>query len=496
MQDLNDKVTGNSLPAAEWNQQPSEIQNIIEAAGITLSGADLNQLGKTLSFYIANGDFYTDSGAADAYVLTVQAPKQASPDYGSGEKIVFFPTNNSTGASTVNRDGIGVVDLKDENGNALANGALQVGSLIEFRFNLSANEFRLVPTLSATIQSNLKSGRKNLVVNGDFLVNQRGLSFTPTATEVTSDQWQYNVVEDGGSLSGSSVDITAFTLGQTDVDNNPRNFLNFAGSVATGGGSEILQMTNRVPDVRNLGGQVATYSVWLRGSIGGDVVLHSAQNFGSGGGASADVTVLAEDITLTTSFQRFDFTVTLPSIAGKTIGTSLTDHISFNIVKQAGATIAASLGITAVDFAGTIDISDGQIEDGNFVTDFDRLSEEDALDDAFYFLQRFTFDDSVVIGNFTWNAGASDIMECILPLSKAMRVIPSGTVITATGNMINKGNGSISIALGLFAVTAPLANLAVISSSGRTEEGIGDSAIMVKQAGAAFVIEFSAEITS
>ena len=49
MQDLNDKVTGGTLTAAEWNEVPSELQNVIEGLGITLSGADLNQLGKAIS---------------------------------------------------------------------------------------------------------------------------------------------------------------------------------------------------------------------------------------------------------------------------------------------------------------------------------------------------------------------------------------------------------------------------------------------------------------
>ena len=81
MQDLNDKITGNSLTAPEWNEVPSEIQNIIEGLGITLSGGDLNQLGKAIAGYVANGSFYTDSGAADAYVLSVIGSKQALPAY-------------------------------------------------------------------------------------------------------------------------------------------------------------------------------------------------------------------------------------------------------------------------------------------------------------------------------------------------------------------------------------------------------------------------------
>ena len=53
-------------PLQNKGEVPSEIQNIIETFGIALSSGDLNQLGKAISGYIANGTFYTDSGAADA----------------------------------------------------------------------------------------------------------------------------------------------------------------------------------------------------------------------------------------------------------------------------------------------------------------------------------------------------------------------------------------------------------------------------------------------
>ena len=49
MEDLNDKVLGGNLPAIEWNQVPSEIQNVIENLGISLSNGDLNQLGKAIA---------------------------------------------------------------------------------------------------------------------------------------------------------------------------------------------------------------------------------------------------------------------------------------------------------------------------------------------------------------------------------------------------------------------------------------------------------------
>lgn len=116
MQDLNDKITGNTLSAAEWNEVPSEIQNVIEGLGIVLSGADLNQLGKAIAGYVANGNFYTDSGVADAYVLTTVGSKQSLTAYTDGAAFEFITSNVNTGASTVNVAGLGVKDIKLING--------------------------------------------------------------------------------------------------------------------------------------------------------------------------------------------------------------------------------------------------------------------------------------------------------------------------------------------------------------------------------------------
>src|SRR5512139_1845356 len=100
MQDLNDKVTGNSLSADEWNQVPSEIQNVIESLGIALSGVDLNQLGKAIAGYAGNGDFYTDSGVANAYVLSPIGLKKSPHAYVDGLRIRFRVGNSNTGPST------------------------------------------------------------------------------------------------------------------------------------------------------------------------------------------------------------------------------------------------------------------------------------------------------------------------------------------------------------------------------------------------------------
>jgi len=144
MQDLNDKITGNSLTASEWNQQPSEVQNVIEGLGITLSGADLNQLGKAIAGYAANGDYYTDSGVADVYVLTKIGSKQSPPAYTDGFSVFYKAGNANTGASTVNVAGLGVKSIRTLAGAALSSGNIKANTLVELRYDNANGWFEIL----------------------------------------------------------------------------------------------------------------------------------------------------------------------------------------------------------------------------------------------------------------------------------------------------------------------------------------------------------------
>lgn len=147
MRDLNDKVTGGTLTAAEWNDVPSELQNIIEDMGITLSAADLDQVGKAIAGYVGSADFYSETGAADAYVATKIGAKQAPVALDAvhdGLMVRFRPGNANTGASTLNVNGLGAKDLIREGGAALSANDLETTRDAVCRYDQAADDFRLL----------------------------------------------------------------------------------------------------------------------------------------------------------------------------------------------------------------------------------------------------------------------------------------------------------------------------------------------------------------
>lgn len=177
MQDLNDKLTGGTLAASEWNQVPSEIQNVIESLGITLSVGDLNQLGKAIAGYVANGTFYSDSGSADAYVLSVIGSKQAPPSYSDGFHASFIAAAaNTGGVATVNIAGIGAKNITNSGGRVLDGSEIFAGQLIRLVFSLSGDRFEIIDPAATHVTDMLAlvsipaNQRKKAVMSGFFVV--------------------------------------------------------------------------------------------------------------------------------------------------------------------------------------------------------------------------------------------------------------------------------------------------------------------------------------
>lgn len=129
---------GNTVAAAEWNQF-ADIDNIITTSGQTPASGDLNQLGIAAARYSSGGQFYTDSGTANAYVLApvspFKAPVDATNTYFNGMIIRFRAGNANTGASTVNVNGAGVKNLKKADGTDLTTGDILTNNDVMFRYD-------------------------------------------------------------------------------------------------------------------------------------------------------------------------------------------------------------------------------------------------------------------------------------------------------------------------------------------------------------------------
>lgn len=156
MQEIPNKSTGDQLTASEFNNLPDELENLIQDTGIGLSGADRHQSSKSVANYVASGDFYVDSGIADAYILSVIAPKKAPTELVNGYRARFTVVNSNTAASTIDVQGTGVKALKKYDGvRDLTGGDLVALSTVEIQYVLSLDVWELFSIESKEIREAL-----------------------------------------------------------------------------------------------------------------------------------------------------------------------------------------------------------------------------------------------------------------------------------------------------------------------------------------------------
>jgi len=171
--------------------------------------------------------------------------------------------------------------------------------------------------------NSLQAAGKNKILNSDFSIWQRGTSFSnPASAAFTADRW--SVVWDGSGAT-RTVSQQTFTPGTAPVTGyEGAYFYRFNQSVAgTSGTYNLFQ--NRMEDVRTFAGQTVTISFWGKAAATTNLVkLNFEQEFGTGGSPSANVStdIASTNFTLTTSWQRFTVTTTVPSTTATTFTTA------------------------------------------------------------------------------------------------------------------------------------------------------------------------------
>jgi hypothetical protein len=201
-------------------------------------------------------------------------------------------------------------------------------------------------------QSNFAAG-KNKIINGDMFVSQRGTSFSnPADTAYNLDRWK--VVYDGTGAT-TTVSQQTFTPGTSPSGYEATSFWRWNVSV-TGSGNSYRGLQTEIENVQTFAGQTVTLSFFAKADSARSLTdTYLSQRFGSGGSAQVNTLLTLNSTSLTTSWQRFTATVTLPSISGKTIGAS--SSLQFTQYLPSGTTM-------------TIDIWGVQLEQGSVATAF------------------------------------------------------------------------------------------------------------------------------
>ena len=133
------------------------------------------------------------------------------------------------------------------------------------KFGLKGSELIAAETVQDA-RDLVSAGRRNVIINGNFNIWQRGTSTTGALSNAygSADRWMFNT----RSLTTKNISRQAFTNGQTDVPGNPLFYLRFETSNDSGtpNGAYMMQ---RIEDVRFGSGEDITVSFYAKANSGG-----------------------------------------------------------------------------------------------------------------------------------------------------------------------------------------------------------------------------------
>jgi hypothetical protein len=204
---------------------------------------------------------------------------------------------------------------------------------------------------------------------------------------------------------------------------------NFARVVTSGqsAASDLAVYQQRIESVKTFAEQTVTLSFFAKASSGSPFISNDfVQNFGSGGSPSSSVFSGAKKFQLSTSWQRFTSTVTIPSISGKTLG-SAADFLAVVFFLSAGSDFNSrtdSLGIQS----NTFDIWGVQLEAGSVATPFRRNAP--SLQAELAACQRYYVRHNSSASNTFERAGqgqatSTTVASIVVPLPVQLRTNPS-----------------------------------------------------------------------
>lgn len=266
---------------------------------------------------------------------------------------------------------------------------------------------------------------RNKIHNPLFNISQQTGPWTSTG--YTVDRWAAGITTDTASFSQATLTDTDRTaIGDEEAVFALKNV--FTGSSSAGAFNEIV---HRIENVRRLAGKTVTISFWAVAAANTPKLgINILQSFGTGGSPSTSVRALTtgKSVTLSTTWTRYNVSIDIPSISGKTVGTDKNDNTALEFFYSSGATnddIAGTIGVQS----GTISLWGVQLEVGDTLSE---LEKPDPHDDLARCMRFFQTHESVLIAGTPPAAGGAIFSDFSYPVAmrKAADVTVSSTTFT------------------------------------------------------------------
>jgi hypothetical protein len=285
----------------------------------------------------------------------------------------------------------------------------------------------------------------NAIINGAFDINQRNFTSVTTNNVYGFDRFQS--VFSGGTYTWTP---EAFTPGAAPISGYESSFYSRFVISGQSSSTDRAAVFQAIEDVRSFAGQTVTVSFFAKAGSGTPFVnVDFAQVYGTGGSAFSTASP-ANKKAISTSWDRYTFTINIPSIAGKTIGPN--SSLQLVIWFSGGSSFNSRTDSTGLQ-NNTFDIWGVQVEAGSTATTFRRNA--NSLQGELAACQRYYWRNTP--GGFysshaNGNAYTTTSAQIIVQPPVTMRTFPSSVEF---GN-VGLGDGA----------NAPIAITAITSPSG------------------------------
>ena len=327
---------------------PNVFQNQTGNIPLSQLDTDFSTLATAINDPASYSNYAVDSGAVNAYIITLN-PAPSTLASMVGVTITFKPLVTNTGASTINVNGFGAINIVNTDSSALISGEIVAGNIFQLSYNgtnfilmsVSTNLANLANVTGVLTESHGGTGTttgyygfKNRIINGAMAIWQRGTTLS------TNNNIGYYIDRMWGFSAASTV-ATFTQISSTGLAGFPyaTRAQRTAANTGTGGlyCGQIIESNN----LQDLQGQSVTISFWARAganysATSNNLIIYLRTGTVADQGSAALISGWTgaidqiSTITLTTSWQKFSATFTVasnaqeisPFLFGTTTGTA------------------------------------------------------------------------------------------------------------------------------------------------------------------------------
>lgn len=269
-------------------------------------------------------------GTGDAIVA---ASTPAITAYVTGQKFLYTPTASNTVTNpTINISGVGAKTITQSNGSGLWSSALVVGTPYEIYYDGTNFRVQSGQLGSQIVQMGSPFALRNRFIDGKFDIWSTGTSFNLTAgsNSYTADMW---AASPGNIAGAATISRIAFAPGSEPLSaTSPLSFAcRFQQTTGSTSGNPFI--TQKIESVATAQGRSQTLSVvaFVASGTLNVTSITIVQSFGGGGGSASVTSGATVNWNVTTTPQRFSVRLDIPSITGKTIGTTGNDSLGIAV---------------------------------------------------------------------------------------------------------------------------------------------------------------------